>query len=213
MADISSLLNRIDAQFAAQDERLKKLQAEAIEEHHARQARLEKYSQQIEALAEVWRPRLDALAQKFGDRVKVTPRIDASSRDATFQFQSNVAKISLKFSAYAADDVRKIVCAYDLHILPVLMQFEKHDEIAFPLDAVDKEVLGRWMDDRIVNFVQTYLALHENEYYLKDQMVEDPVARVRLPKYAAAAQLEHQRQTYYFISEETRAAFAKERGL
>ena len=63
--------------------------------------------------SEVWRPRLEALAQKFGDRVKVEPRIAGSSRDATFQFQSSVARISLKFSAYASDDVQKIVVAYD----------------------------------------------------------------------------------------------------
>ena len=61
--------------------------------------------------------------------------------------------------------------------------------------------------------MRTYLALHENEFYLKDQMVEDPVARVRFPRFAAAGEVQHERQTYYFISEETRQAFAKEKGI
>ena len=69
--------------------------------------------------------------------------------------------------------------------------------------------MGRWIDDRIVSFVRTYLALHENEHYLKDHMVEDPVAGVRFPKFAAAATLESGGKTFYFISDETRSEFQR----
>ncbi len=68
------------------------------------------------------------------------------------------------------------------------------------------------MDDRLVDFVKTYLALHQNEYYLKDHMVEDPIAGIRFPKLAAAATLECDGKTYYFIGEETRREFAAKRG-
>jgi YHS domain-containing protein len=40
-------------------------------------------------------------------------------------------------------------------------------------------------------------------------MVEDPVANVRFPKYAAGATLEVQGKTYYFIDETTRQEFQK----
>ena len=70
------------------------------------------------------------------------------------------------------------------------MKFDSHDEIEIPLDAVDKTALGAWFDDRIVSFVKSYLAIHENQYYLKDQMVEDPVANVKFPKFAAGATLQ-----------------------
>jgi YHS domain-containing protein len=89
------------------------------------------------------------------------------------------------------------------------MKFDSHDEIAFPLDKIDEKKLGDWMDDRIISFVRTYLSLHENEYYLKDHMVEDPVANVRFPKYAAGATLEVQGKTYYFIDETTLKEFQK----
>jgi YHS domain-containing protein len=38
-------------------------------------------------------------------------------------------------------------------------------------------------------------------------MVEDPVAKVRFPDFAAGATLKRHGQTYYFIGEETRKAF------
>jgi YHS domain-containing protein len=110
-------------------------------------------------------------------------------------------------------DVQKLILTYDLEIIPVLMQFKSHDEVEFPLDAVDPEAVAKWIDDRIVDFVQTYFSLGENELYLKDQMVEDPIAHVSFPKNAAAATLEWRGQKYYFIGEETRREFEKQQGI
>jgi len=57
--------------------------------------------------------------------------------------------------------------------------------------------------------VQTYFSMGENEIYLKDEMVEDPIAHVSFPKVVAAATLEWGGQKFYFISEETRREFAE----
>src|SRR5262249_28318196 len=153
------------------------------------------------------------LRDKFSDRVKVTPKVAPSTREATFEFQSNLARVSLRFSATADRDVTRIILKYDLTILPVLMHYDSHAELAFPIDAIDPAAVGRWIDDRIVSFVQTYLALHENEYYLRDHVVTDPVAGVRFPKFAAGATLEHGGKTYYFVSAETRREFEKQHGI
>jgi YHS domain-containing protein len=210
MADVSNLLNRIDAEFTALDQKIKQSQTEQVEAHRESQKRLEAFAKVLDELQGLWRPRLEALAKKFGDRVKVTPRLTPSSREAVFEFQSSLAHIRLKFSAYTDRDVQNLILANDLEIIPVLMRFDGHSETTAPLNAIDKEVLTRWLDDRIVAFVRTYLSLHENDYYLKDHMVEDPVVRVRFPKYAAAATLQQKGKTYYFISEETRKDFEKQ---
>src|SRR5262249_55263851 len=159
------------------------------------------------------RPRLELLVNKFGDRVQTTPRIIPSTREVTFEFQSRLACVRLKFAAFTDRDVQKLILSYDLEIIPVLMRFKSHDEIEFPLDAVDKEAATKWLDDRIVDFLQTYFAMGENEIYLKDQMVEDPIAHVRFPKVAAATTVEWQGQKFYFIGEETRREFEKQKEI
>ena len=63
-----------------------------------------------------------------------------------------------------------------------------------------------------MQFVKTYLSLHENQYYLKDHMVEDPIANVQFPKYAAGATLESGGKTHYFIDEATLREFQKQHG-
>ena len=70
--------------------------------------------------------------------------------------------------------------------------------------------ITKWLDDRIVGFAKTYLSLHENEHYLKGQMVDDPVAHVRFPKFAAGATCQRKGMTFYFISDETAAEFEKQ---
>jgi YHS domain-containing protein len=89
------------------------------------------------------------------------------------------------------------------------MEFERHAELAFPLDQVDTAKAGAWLDDRILAFVKTYLEMQSNEHYLKDQMVEDPVAHVRFPKFAAEATRKRSGKTYYFISDATAAEFGQ----
>jgi YHS domain-containing protein len=213
MSDINTLASQIDAEFTAVADKVKKFQTEQTEEHKARQQRLEQLGKVFEELREIWRPRLEVLIKKFGDRVKVKPRVVPSTREATFEFQSSLAQVRLMFSAFTDRDVRKLILAYNLEIIPVLMRFKPHAEIEFPLDKVDKEAAARWVDERIVEFVHTYLSLGDNEWYLKDQMVEDPVAHVRFPKQAAGAALEWKGQKYYFVGDETRREFEKQQGI
>ena len=213
MPDIDSLMQRIDAEFSAAESHLKSTQAEQVREYEGRRQRLEQLDKVFAQLREVWRPRLEALAEKFGDKVKVTPRLTPSSKEASFAFQSKLARIDLRFGATTDSDVRKVILTYELEILPIFMKFESHAEIAFPLDKVDLAAAGQWIDDRIVSFVKTYLSLHENDLYLKDAMVDDPIAGVRFPKFAAATTVEHGGKTYYFIGEETRREFEKQKGL
>jgi hypothetical protein len=213
MPDINSLASRLDAEFAAVEDKLKKFQAEQVEAHKQRQQRLEQLGKVFDQLRDIWRPRLELLVKKFGDRVKTTPRIVPSTREVAFNFQSRLAQVRLKLSACTDRDIQKVILGYDLEIIPVLMRYKPHDEVEFPLNAVDKEAVAKWIDDRIVDFVRTYFAMGENEIYLKDQMVEDPIAHVSFPKVAAGATLDWKGQKFYFIGEETRREFEKQQGI
>jgi hypothetical protein len=210
MAAGSNLADRIEAEIAAAFQRVEQLKTQKVHEFQGRQQRLEKFDQLLEGLRDVWRPRLDALAKEFGQRVHVQPEVERGRRGAKFKFKSDLASIDLRFAVAPDPEVRNVVFSCDLQIVPILMKFDSHDEISFPLEAVDNEALGQWLDDRIVSFVKTYLSLHENQYYLRGHMVEDPIAKVQFPKYAAGATLEAKGKTLYFIDDTTRREFEKQ---
>ena len=210
--DVQSLLTRIDAEFSRSQEKVEQMRHLKVEEHQGRQNRLQVFEKACERLKSVWGPRLEALKKAFGEKVQVTPTADTGRRQATFAFTSNLARITLNFTATTDVDVRNLVLEYSLDILPVLMTYPDRERINQPLDQIDEKAIGAWIDERIVDFVKTYLSVHENEFYLKAHMVEDPVAHVRFPEFAAASTLERGGKTLYFIANETRVEFeAKEK--
>ena len=171
--------------------------------------RLEQFEQTSDELRKVWESRLEVLAKKFGERMDVHPTVEPGRRSVTLEFQSSLARIQLRFSAAPDAEVRKLLVTYDVDIVPVLMKFDSHEELELPLDAINSAQLAEWLDDRIVDFVHAYLAMHENQYYLQNQMVQDPIAKVHFPKFAAVAQLEQNGKTIYFIDESTLREFQK----
>jgi hypothetical protein len=203
-SDLKGLLGRIDAEFSRSQTNLERLRKERLEEHRGRQTRLALFEQACEKLKDVWGPRLEALNQAFGERVQATPQMATGRRQATFRFTSDLARITLTFSATTDLDVRSLILEYSLEILPVLMSYPDHARLEQPLEKIDPAAIGTWIDDRIVDVVRTYLSLHENEFYLKAHMTEDPIAQVRFPTFAAAATLERNGKTLYFMANETR---------
>lgn len=216
MSQVNSLLERIDAEFDAAKKRVEQFQQDKLTEYQQRQQRMESFVTICDRLREIWGPRLDALAQRFGERVNVSPTVTPTLRQAKFQFQSQLAKIELTFSAMADSDVRNLVLQYDLNILPILMKFKNSDHLEMPLEQIDEDAVAAWIDDRILDFVKTYLALHQDQHYLtylKEYTVEDPIAEVRFPKYAAAATCDWNGKTYYFIGDETLKEFRRKHGI
>lgn len=65
MSGINSLASRIDAEFSAIAQKIKKFQSEQIEEHKERQKRLEQLGKVFDDLRAIWRPRLELLLKKF----------------------------------------------------------------------------------------------------------------------------------------------------
>src|SRR5215471_18308085 len=124
MAELQSLIDRMDQEFSSGEDKIKKFQQEQVDAYKERQKRLQALGQVFQKLREVWKPRLEVLQSKFGDKVKVKPSFVPSLREAQFEFQSKLAAISLKFSATTDADVKKLILTYDLRIVPALMNFE-----------------------------------------------------------------------------------------
>lgn len=208
MSDVANLTSRIDNEFAELQKRIDAFQKQA-EQHYA--AREQRYQDQFlpaaKRLADVLRPRLQVLADKFKDKVHVSPTVTEHLRQVTFTFDSRLARIELTFSLSHDIEVHNLVLDQTLDVLPILMQFDKHASLTVPLDAIDEAKISKWVDDRIVAFVQTFMAIHQNQYYQKGNLVTDPIAEIEMPKYAAKCTLESGGKTYYFVSEATRAEF------
>jgi YHS domain-containing protein len=213
MSDINDLLSRIDGALTSVKDKVKQEQQQRLQDHLERQKRLEQYEKVQARVVEIARPRLDALAKRAGERVAVTPSVSQTRRAAKFEFKSPRAYLTLTFSVAPDAAVKNVVVEYDLRIVPVLWKVDSHAEFTTPIDAFDVDGLTKWLDDRIVGFVELYIKINEGELYDKAEYVEDPIAKVRFPKFAAGATLEHGGQTYFFIDERSKQDFARQKGI
>ena len=159
MFDVSILEGRISAEFSSAAERDKELLGRQLPDSEQHQNRLEQLGKVFDELREVWKPRLELLVKEFGNRVQASPHVVPSERHVTFTFQSSKAHVNLRFSALPDRDFKRLILGYLLEINPAVIHYKPYDELEFPLNAVDRQVVAKWMDDRIMDFVRTYLSM------------------------------------------------------
>ena len=213
MGDVNELARRIDAAISGVKDKAQEQMRQRLQEFQARQGQLKEYEEAQAQIVDIARPRLEALAKRAGERVKVTSAVSQTRRAATFEFKSSKAKMDLTFAVAPDQDLKRAVVECDLKVVPVLWKFDSHSEFATPISNVDAAGLTKWIDDRIMAFVTLYIEIHESDLFDKNEMVEDPVAKISFPRFAAGATLDHGGKTHFFIDEKTRAEFAKQNGI
>jgi YHS domain-containing protein len=97
---------------------------------------------------------------------------------------------------------------YDIEILPTLMDFKREEEKSFSFNGSD-EPIGLWVEEKIVDFIDTYLRLESHPLYQKDNIVIDPVCGMQISAVAATSRIEWSGRTIYFCSELCKEAFPK----
>jgi YHS domain-containing protein len=210
MTKLEDFSRRLDIEFGLIPTAIEQQRAVLEREYHERQERFEKSF--MPALAQVrviWEPRRDALLARFKDTIHTKPAARDNFSEVDFSIDSTLARIILRFKFFHDTEVRNIILEYDLEIVPILMKFDNQSTLKLPLEDFDQQAAAQWLEDRMVSFIRTFVELNGNQYYLKDHMVEDPIAQVRMPRSIARETLEWEGHTYYFICADTRREFEK----
>jgi YHS domain-containing protein len=214
MSNIDSLINRIDQEVAAEVGRQKAGWAELVQANRERGLRLQRYETEAKHIIELVKPRLDAFIERFKAVVKAEPLVRQYTRAVNLTFAATVAKVALRFEVFPDQDVNQIRLECTQEIIPVVVRYDRQSVLEFPLGGVQDDAVIQWFDDRILAFVKAYIALVRQDAALQEQLkdvfVEDPVARIRFPKYLASSALERDGRTYYFVDEDTRREFEKQ---
>jgi YHS domain-containing protein len=210
------LASRLDAVMEEARGRVEAFQMEAESTRQAIGERFRKFLPIAERIVAIAREKLERLRERL--KFDVIPSQFQTeryySRSVTLDVKSELAGvIKLGFRLTHDSDVRNILLDYTLEIIPVFFRFNPHSRLAMPLEEYNEAAVGKWLDDCLVEFANAYLELHSTKQYQERVMVSDTVAGISFPRYFAAATLDHDGTTYYFISEETRREFAKRHGL
>ena len=211
MTNVAALTDRIDQEIAAEVQRQKSAWAEVAQANRERGLRLQRYETEAPHLIDLLKPRLDAFIERFKSIVKVEPAIREHTRAVNLTFAATVATARLRFEVFPDESINHVRLECTQEIIPVLVPYDKQSSLEFPLDGVRDDEVVAWFDDRIVAFVKAYIAIVRQDAVLREQLedkfVEDPVSKIRFPKYLASSTLIRDGRTYYFLDEDTRRQF------
>jgi YHS domain-containing protein len=215
MSEVDELGSRLEAAFSAAKGRVADLQSEAGKSYEDLQHRYQAFIEFAKGLAtDIVGPRVGKL-KEFFPGIEEQPHRSRHGGSVVLQLPrspGSVASVTLRLGLTHDPEIRQGVLDYDLEILPIYVQYEKHARFEFPLAQADRAAIARWFDDRLVVFVETVLSLQFSEEYQRENMVTDPVAEVRFPKAFARGSAEHGGTTYYFLSEQSLEDFRKNPG-
>ncbi len=211
MSHINALISRIDQEVAAEVGRQKAAWAEWVQWSRGYELRLQHYETEAQHIIELLKPRLAAFIDRFKAVVQAEPTVREHTRALNLTFAATVAKVTLRFEVFPDRDASHVRLECTQEIIPVVVRYDKQSVLEFPLGGVQDDAVVQWFDDRIIAFVQAYVAVVRQDAALREQLkeefVEDPAAGIRFPKYLASSTLERDGRTYYFVDEETRREF------
>jgi YHS domain-containing protein len=210
MSALEDLDRRIRERLAVNEEAGRQRRNHVEQAMHDWEERHRRYGATADRLIEtIIRPRLERLKDHFPNaRV---PQEWNSRHNCSYLFERTdrfPATVRLELGVTRDGAATELVVEYLLSILPVFFPFQESDEIRFTLAEVEDDKVAAWIEDKLLQFVDTYLRLETAPPYQEENIVTDPVCGMRLNRLHAPASLEHRGVVYHFCVERCREAFA-----
>jgi YHS domain-containing protein len=189
-----------------------------LQENHVQQ-RMHEFEQRHERfsaiadriMATVIRPRMEKLHSYFAN-ARFLPPDNSGKHHCTCCFEHTPqfpTTATLEMAVSRDGQCETLLILYKLDILPIFFQFQGSDQLAMPLEQWDEKKIGDWVDQKIIDFVDTYLRLESLDQYQGENLVNDPVCGMRVNRAFAAAKIEYNGVTYYFCLGDCEKKFAR----
>jgi YHS domain-containing protein len=215
MTEIDEFKAKLRGEAEAARERIREMQDQAAEQYREMQSNYAIFLDLSHSIQEAIRPWVEAFAESLPDVTPVVTERDFGPAGRVFhgvfvtfsipRGERCPANIELRFGLDAELD--RLILFYGLEIVPVFIEFERHDQIALPLDPSSVGKAVGWFKQKSLAFTKTYVSLFFNPEYQKGSEVPDLVLGRTFPSPFAKGQTEYCGVTYHFLTEESQRAF------
>lgn len=209
MVDVDNLRSRIQMMLSSRRTRRAEKQQEVEDSMQARGGRQDRF---LEVAAKIFEsivePRLKLLEEQLKDasyqRSSETRGIVTLNRERHY-----AATASLEMEIQCDQEMRNLLVNYHLRIIPVLMEYRGQDSLVLPLEAVDDTRVASFVEEKLVECVQSYLQLQDIPAYRKSTYMRDPVCGMVIQSDVPISVV-HDGKTYFFCSEVCRSRFLEQ---
>ena len=132
-------------------------------------------------------PRLETVATLFPNAVvsdEQLPHLVSCRFEYCDRFPANT---TIEFSIEHDIRCEKVVLHTRTRIMPVFVRFNEQDNLLQPLESVNVAEATDWVEERLLEFVDTYLRIDSVDETLGELSATDPVCGMQILQSAAAA--------------------------
>jgi len=174
-------------------------------EYGVRRHRFEKLAQHLSR--DIVKPRLELVASYLKNAC-MQEESSSNCSVCCFEFCERFPTFAqIEFSI--EHDVRfdKLIVQIRTRMMPVFVRFNEQDNLLLPLDAAEDEEVADWVEERLLEFLDTYLRIDAGGEDFTEEPVTDPVCGMKLDRSMAAASDSYYGHPYYFCGESCHAKF------
>ena len=211
MGDLNELERRIKEKLSLSEERQQLQKDHFLQRMAEAEARHQRYTAVADrVMLDVIRPRMEKLKSLFENTRMPEARNSRHNSCCQFEHTGRYPAVAYVEMGVTRDgEIKTVTLECRLEIIPVFFPLKDRDELAMPLDEVDEEKAAAWVEEKILYFVENYLRLETSGYHQQENIVTDPVCRMRVNKAFAPAQATYRGKTYYFCVGECHARFVE----
>lgn len=155
-------------------------------------------------------PRVTAVMRQFAE-AKVTSAPTPWGLRTECQLPRSArypASTKLALSIARSPDATRGFITYSLEIIPILMAFQGESHLEFDPSSPNEAAIAEWVEERLFEFVETYLRVGMEPQYQQGNLQVDPVCGMSLSAADVDEKVAVRGHTYYFCSAACRERFA-----
>jgi YHS domain-containing protein len=118
---------------------------------------------------------------------------------------------STKVSFAIEHDVRceTVLVCFEAAMMPLFIRMTEHDRLTTPLESARDEDVEAWVEERLLEFVDSYLSIDRGRDDFGEDMATDPVCGMRISRSSAVASDTYRGHPYFFCSVECQQQFTQ----
>jgi YHS domain-containing protein len=122
------------------------------------------------------------------------------------------ASTELRLTIAHDDRLENVEISYEVRILPVFLKYDRFDKLTLPLTNLDDQRVTEWVENKLLGFLDTYLAIETADNLQSTALATDPVCGMRLAKDGTTLRHNYRGHPYYFCSKQCCDAFTADPG-
>jgi YHS domain-containing protein len=167
-------------------------------DYGGRRQRFEELSQNLNI--NIIRPRLEIVASFFVNAN--VQQEEPPNRSSCWLEYCDRYPATVQVEFVIEHDVRfeRLIVRTRTHVMPVFVRFSEQDNLPSLLDHVNEDQVADWVEERLLEFLDTYLRIECGGEEFEEQLAIDPICGMRIRRSAAAASDSFRGHPYYFCS-------------